>query len=132
MAVLPAGMAGGSAHQIAISLKPNAAQMRSTGGCNRGSKRHGKEWSMIEPVLYGECVAPGAAAMVRIRGLVGLGCDLEADGGLPDGEVALWIGAIGPVAAIAECTDGRKDGRKRALRFKEPLDSRILAHFRSA
>jgi len=87
---------------------------------------------MVESILYGECVGRGTAAPVRIRSLAGFGCDLEPQagpaGGVPDGDVALWIGAVGPVPAIAE----RRSGRHVALRFKEPLDARILAHFQSA
>lgn len=89
---------------------------------------------MTNSILYGECVGPGMAATVRIHALAYEGCDLEADDagagrecGLPDGDVALWIGAIGPVQAIAE----RRGRLGAALRFKEPLDTRILAHFQS-
>lgn len=80
-------------------------------------------------VLYGECIGSREAAAVRISELADRGCDLETDGlaTVTDGDVALWIGAIGPLPAIAI----RKDSCHLVVRFKEPLDGRILAHFRS-
>jgi hypothetical protein len=55
------------------------------------------------------------------------GCDLETDAPakMLDTDFALWIGAIGPIAATAL----RGGARRLAVRFKEPLDGRILQHF---
>ena len=39
--------------------------------------------------------------------------------------MALWIGAIGPLAAIAM----QKDATHANASFREPLDPRILEHF---
>lgn len=80
-------------------------------------------------ILYGECIGTREAAEVRISSLADVGCDLEADGTtiLTGDDVDLWIGAIGPLSATAT----RKDGSHWALRFKEPLDGRILEHFRA-
>lgn len=90
---------------------------------------------MVDSELYGECVGNSAVAAVRIKGLAGQGCNLETrEPGAVDlsavaaGDVSLWIGAIGPVAATAE----RHGDREFSLRFKEPLDSRILSHFSAA
>ncbi|KHK90014.1 hypothetical protein [Novosphingobium malaysiense] len=78
-------------------------------------------------ILYGECIGPRESTMVRISGLADQGCDLETDrvAAVAEGEVSLWIGAIGPFTATAR----RKDASHLALRFKEPLDERILEHF---
>ena len=75
-------------------------------------------------ILYGECVSALETASVRMSGLADLGCDLEADATAPvfDGDVALWIGAIGPVAATAT----RKTAKRATIRFKEPLDGKIV------
>ncbi|MCJ2180533.1 hypothetical protein [Novosphingobium album (ex Hu et al. 2023)] len=79
-------------------------------------------------ILYGECIAPGQTAKVRISGLADQGCDLETDAceTVSDGDVSLWIGAVGPFHASAT----RKDACHVAVRFKEPIDGRILEHFR--
>lgn len=79
-------------------------------------------------ILYGECIGARNSATVRISALADRGCDLETDGlaAVNDGEVTLWIGAMGPFPATAI----RKDSCHLALRFKEPLDGRILEHFR--
>jgi hypothetical protein len=79
-------------------------------------------------VLYGECVGSRETATVRICDLADMGCDLEPDGAhtVTDGEVSLWIGAVGPFHGVAS----RRDARRHAIRFKEPLDGRILQHFR--
>ena len=78
-------------------------------------------------VLYGECVSARETARVRISGLANLGCNLEAEAMAPalDGDVALWIGAIGPVAAIAK----RTEAGNLTVRFREPLDGKIVEHF---
>ena len=77
-------------------------------------------------ILYGECVAARESAEVRISDLADRGCDLETDGSaLLDGDFALWIGAIGPFPATAT----RRDAEHFHVRFKEPLDARIVQHF---
>ena len=78
-------------------------------------------------IIYGECIGTGASAPVRISALADHGCDLETDGAgaVSDGDVALWIGAMGPFPAMAR----RENAGRMALRFKEPLDGRILRHF---
>lgn len=80
-------------------------------------------------ILYGECIGTRTSAEVRISELADHSCDLETDGAaaVTDGDVSLWIGAIGPFPATAT----RKDESHLALRFKEPLDDRILEHFRA-
>ena len=78
-------------------------------------------------ILYGECVTARETARVRISSLANLGCDLEVEAAsAPDGDVALWIGAIGPVAATAK----RVRAGQVAVRFKEPLDGKIIEHFK--
>ena len=79
-------------------------------------------------ILYGECVTARETARVRISGLADLGCDLEADAthSVPQGDIALWIGAIGPVPATAT----HKNRNCATVRFKEPLDGKIVEHFR--
>lgn len=78
-------------------------------------------------ILYGDCVSARETARVRISGLANVGCDLEAEAATPlvDGDVALWIGAVGPFAATAT----RKNANGLKVRFKEPLDGKILEHF---
>lgn len=77
-------------------------------------------------VLYGDCVTTRDSTRVRISGLAHVGCELEAENGAPiEGDVALWIGAIGPIDA----TSTRRDAEHYSLRFKEELDGRILEHF---
>ncbi|SFG47925.1 hypothetical protein SAMN05518801_13221 [Novosphingobium sp. CF614] len=79
------------------------------------------------PILYGECVGTRETAEVRISDLADRGCDLETDSFAPllDGDFALWIGAIGPLRATAT----RRDASHFEVRFKEPLDARIVEHF---
>lgn len=81
----------------------------------------------MSPVLFGECVNARATAQVRISALATGGCDLEGDipAGVVDADFSLWIGAVGPFPATAR----RKDARRMAAYFKEPLDGRILQHF---
>lgn len=78
-------------------------------------------------ILYGECVSARDTAQVRISGLANLGCDLEAETTVPlsDGDVSLWIGAVGPFAATAT----RRNPGHVSVRFKEPLDRKIIEHF---
>lgn len=78
-------------------------------------------------VLYGECVNGRASAAVRISALDGTGCRLESESSMGSlgTDFALWIGAIGPLAATAK--DG--DDQHLDVLFKEPLDSKILDHF---
>lgn len=81
-------------------------------------------------ILYGECVGARGTAPVRILELADGGCDLETTtvaSTFEDEDFALWIGAVGPFHARAE----RKGGQQFSARFHEPLDRRILEHFRA-
>ena len=84
--------------------------------------------------IYGECETLDRILAVRISELTQAGCDLaSSDGGDPlgvsiGGDMALWIGAIGPLAATAR----QRDDTRMMASFKEPLDPRILAHFATA
>lgn len=86
-------------------------------------------------VLYGDCIAARDSAPVRISDLVGAGCELETMAASQpiEGDVALWIGAIGPIAATAIRRDNygatARDRAHVSLRFKEPLNREILYHF---
>lgn len=81
--------------------------------------------------IYGECETLGRTLAVNISDLTQTGCDLATrDNGNPlatcvNGDMALWIGAIGPLAATAQ----KRDATHMMASFKEPLDLRILAHF---
>jgi len=77
--------------------------------------------------IYGECEMRGRRLAVTITGLERSGCALAFGNNeaLPVGDVALWIGAIGPLAAIAM----QKDANHANASFREPLDPRILEHF---
>jgi hypothetical protein len=83
---------------------------------------------MLAMTIYGECETRGFRLPVTISDLAETGCALESDaaGKLPDGEMALWIGAIGPLAVIAM----HKDQSRSIASFKQPLDERIIDHFR--
>lgn len=78
-------------------------------------------------VLYGECVRSGEAMAVRILDLACIGCAVETDASSVDleGELTVWIGAVGPFAATAT----RRDARHHSLRFAQPLDDQIVHHF---
>lgn len=84
--------------------------------------------------IYGECETLGRTLPVHISDLTQAGCDLSSGDGLNalasciNGDMALWIGAIGPLAATAR----RRDATHMMACFKEPLDPRILAHFATA
>lgn len=77
--------------------------------------------------IYGECETRGQRLAVTITGLRSLGCALACESRdiLPEGDMALWIGAIGPLPAIAM----QKDATHADASFREPLDPRILEHF---
>lgn len=77
--------------------------------------------------IYGECETRGKRLAVTITGLGSSGCALSSDSAsdLPLGEMALWIGAIGPLAAVAM----QQDATHASAAFREPLDPRILDHF---
>lgn len=77
--------------------------------------------------IYGECIGASGRAPVLVSGLVPDGCDLSSEAPAPllDGELSLWIGAIGPLAV----TTVRKDERSLSARFAEPLDDKIVRHF---
>jgi hypothetical protein len=86
-------------------------------------------------ILYGECVSARDTARVRICALANEGCDLEVDSlaAAFDTDVTLWIGAVGPFAATVTQPlvepPMKPSARRVAVRFKEPLDGRILQHF---
>ena len=92
---------------------------RETGGCA----------AIMTTIVYGECIGPRDSTSVRISSLACQGCELETDHGaaLNEGEVSLWIGAIGPFSATATC----RDANHLSLRFQAPLDPAILRHFHS-
>lgn len=77
--------------------------------------------------IIGECITGESRSLVSITDLTGTGCTLNTSGTVlsQGGEFHLWIGAIGPFAAVATVHD------KTCLsaRFKEPLDNRIPEHF---
>lgn len=81
----------------------------------------------MNTTLYGECVSAGSSTPVRISDLARLGCAVETDAPGPalEGELTLWIGAVGPFRATAV----RKDTRSLAVHFVEPLDTQIVQHF---
>lgn len=78
-------------------------------------------------MIYGECEWRGHKVRVLISDLARSGCDLACEAGkLPaEGELSLWIGAIGPFAATAM----RRDDAHLAAQFSQPLDERIIQHF---
>lgn len=77
--------------------------------------------------IFGECVRAGRRANVRISSLDCDGCEVSAE--LPPGcEIALWIGAIGPFVADAV----QHQAGHVCVRFKEPIDRRIVDHFEVA
>lgn len=85
-------------------------------------------------ILYGECIGARGSAPVRILELADGGCDLEATTPattLEGEDFALWIGAVGPFHARAERKAERKGPKQFSARFHEPLDRRILEHFRA-
>lgn len=77
--------------------------------------------------IYGECISASGRAPVLVSGLAPNGCDLSSEATAPllDGDLLLWIGAIGPLAMTAV----RKDDRSLSAHFAEPLDDKIVAHF---
>jgi hypothetical protein len=82
--------------------------------------------------IFGECHSKGAVAAVLIERLERAGCSVfENASEMPvDGDVDLWIGAVGPFPAKA--TDGGATGGRVSLRFLNELDERIVNHFASA
>lgn len=83
----------------------------------------------MNSILYGECVGESdvAAAQVRIARLADHGCELivDAPARMFDTDFSLWIGAVGPFAATA----AHRSAKNVEVRFKQPLDARILKHF---
>ncbi len=80
-------------------------------------------------ILYGECISAGKTSNVRICDLGCQGCEVVLDpmAAPIGGDCALWIGAIGPFPAIVQY---RNNGQHAAY-FKEPLDHKIVNHFRA-
>jgi hypothetical protein len=87
--------------------------------------------------IYGECVSGAAHTPVRISRLGRDGCELTfaAHRAALGSDLVLWIGAIGPLAIIAQAVSASATAR-RALcltaRFAQPLEPAILAHFGAA
>jgi hypothetical protein len=81
----------------------------------------------MSTTLYGECVSAGGSTAVRISDLASLGCAVETDAPATaiEGDLTLWIGAVGPFAATAI----RNGARRLSVRFTEPLDTQIVQHF---
>lgn len=79
--------------------------------------------------IDGECVGANAYARVRISRLAPAGCRVRpmAAGAPLDGELDLWIGAMGPFPIVA--LRGRGGGF--IASFKQPLEPAIVAHFRA-
>lgn len=77
--------------------------------------------------IYGECEVRGGLVPVTITDLSRSGCALSSASAdqLPAGELALWIGAIGPLLATAM----QLDASHTHAAFRDPLDTRILNHF---
>lgn len=80
--------------------------------------------------IHGDCVSATQAAGVLVSQLAADRCDLVSETGtmLAEGEASLWIGAIGPLAVVAE----ERRGKHVIVRFREPLDPRIVDHFKGA
>ncbi len=84
--------------------------------------------------IYGECISSAARAPVTISRLDRDGCEIVVGrsdrarslGAEPD--LALWIGAIGPLPITAQAERARHGSRLTA-RFTQPLEPAILAHF---
>ncbi|OCC25026.1 hypothetical protein MB02_06220 [Croceicoccus estronivorus] len=77
-----------------------------------------------------ECVFKSRRIDTLVSSLASDGCDLRApsDAMALDGELSLWIGAIGPIdVAVAHRHDDVLH-----VRFRQPLDPRIIAHFNAA
>jgi hypothetical protein len=93
----------------------------------RGKGRAADNSEHATMTIYGECETRGRRLPVTITGLGSAGCALacESHDTLPEGDMALWIGAIGPLAVIAM----QKDATHANASFREPLDPRILEHF---
>jgi len=76
--------------------------------------------------IYGECVCGSAHAPVTISMLEAERCHVALERAERlDGEMALWIGAIGPI----EFTPQRETARSFTARFKQPLERAIIEHF---
>lgn len=82
---------------------------------------------MAPGVLYGDCLDQRGSNPVRITSLGSTSCTLgeETPGALSEGNMELWIGAIGPLPAIGT----RSVQGDVFAHFTAPLDSRIIAHF---
>jgi hypothetical protein len=77
--------------------------------------------------IYGECVSDSAQTQVTISHLACNSCRFLLRGGsrLDDGELALWIGAIGPLPIVAS----REGSNSFTAQFKQPLEPAIIEHF---
>jgi hypothetical protein len=76
--------------------------------------------------IFGECVSGGTRAPVRISQLGTAECMLALDRRAKlEGELELWIGAIGPFGITA----ARGNARTITARFNTPLEPAIINHF---
>lgn len=86
----------------------------------------------MQKFLYGDCIEGPASTSVRISSLDDTSCSFEADPAATQdtaqfsGPLALWIGAIGPLRATAT----RIGASQYLARFIEPLDGKIVQHFK--
>ena len=80
--------------------------------------------------IKGDCIWQGQCLRVSVSRLDASGCEmvLEIDTIPGECELALWLGAIGPLPARATW----RDSSHLTARFEEPLDERILEHFEAA
>jgi hypothetical protein len=71
-------------------------------------------------------VCGGAHAPATISDLAPDQCCVAIEGReRPEGELELWIGAIGPIEITADAPQGRSF----TARFKKPLEPAIIEHF---
>jgi hypothetical protein len=76
--------------------------------------------------IYGECVCGGAHAPATISDLAPDHCCVALETReQPQGELELWLGAVGPIVATAD----EAHGKQFTARFKKPLEPEIIAHF---
>jgi hypothetical protein len=81
--------------------------------------------------IYGECVCGGAHAPATISELAPDRCCVALEGREPpEGDLELWLGAIGPFGITADAAQGdTAQGRRFTARFKTPLEPAIIEHF---
>ncbi|MDD3798665.1 MAG: hypothetical protein PHE36_05750 [Novosphingobium sp.] len=74
-----------------------------------------------------ECIVESRKIDTLVSELASDGCDIRAASDIKvlEGNLSLWIGAIGPIDIAA----ARQDEDVLHVRFRQPLDPRIIAHF---